>query len=75
MIIEILGKVERQDLGLGTWAFRTNKGELYELLNAPTDLLQTRELVKLRGQIHPDMMTIAMIGPVLEVLSFEAINN
>jgi len=46
-------------------------GETYELHNPPKDLQTAGLNVKVTGRIRGDVMTIAMIGPVLEVVSFE----
>jgi hypothetical protein len=71
MSITVTGTIERQDFGFGTWALVTESGETYELKDPPPDLCQTQAKVKVQGQVRDDVMTIAMIGPVLEVKSFE----
>jgi hypothetical protein len=62
-------------MGTGTWALVTPDGSTYEILKggAPKDLLQEGLQVKAKGKVREDVMTIAMIGPVLEVKSFEVI--
>jgi hypothetical protein len=42
-------------------------------MNAPKDLTQTKSQVKVTGKIREDVMTVAMIGPVLEVVSFQVL--
>jgi hypothetical protein len=74
MSITVTGKVERQDIGTGTWALVSNEGMTYELKDAPDELCQSSGTVKVKGQVRDDIMTLAMIGPVLEVQSFEAID-
>ncbi len=74
MSVSITGKVERQDLGMGTWALVSETGETYELMDPPEQLCQCQEQVRVEGQIRDDVMTIAMIGPVLEVTSFSVIS-
>ena len=73
MTITLTGKIERKGFGSGTWALITSAGETYELKNAPQDLYQSQSIVKVEGQIRDDIMTLAMIGPVLEVKSFEVL--
>ncbi|TAE60821.1 MAG: hypothetical protein EAZ76_00070 [Nostocales cyanobacterium] len=75
-MITITGKVERRNIGLGAWAFVTEDGTTYELLKS-TDkiLLQSGQTAQITGEIRQDIMTISMIGPVLEVRSFEIINS
>ncbi len=71
MSTHVEGTVERKGFGPGTWALVSTSGETYELHKAPHDLQKDGLKVKVRGQIRDDVMTFAMIGPVLEVQSFE----
>jgi hypothetical protein len=74
MSLTVEGKIERSAMGMGTWALVTADGSTYEILKgAPKDLLQPGLQVKAKGQVREDVMTVAMIGPVLEVKSFEVI--
>ncbi|MGK7877710.1 MAG: hypothetical protein AB4426_31725 [Xenococcaceae cyanobacterium] len=73
MSITVTGKIERKEFGSGTWALVTEGGETYELKDAPQDLCQSQGKVKVKGQVRDDVMTFAMIGPVLEVKSFEVL--
>jgi hypothetical protein len=61
-------------MGTGAWALITDNGQTYELLNPPAALTATDRPVKVTGQVREGMMTIAMIGPVFEVSSFEVLN-
>ena len=71
MSIQVEGTIERKDFGTGTWALVSNGGETYELHNAPKDLQKNGLMVSVKGKIRDDVMTLAMIGPVLEVKSFD----
>ncbi|WP_204103446.1 MULTISPECIES: hypothetical protein [Spirulina sp. CCY15215] len=71
--MKIVGTIERKDIGVGTWALVAESGETYELKDAPPALCQNGIKVKINGEIREDVMTLAMIGPVLQVKSFEAI--
>lgn len=73
MTTTLTGTVEHQDLGLGAWALVTENGETYELMDPPSELRQNHVKVQVTGTIREDVMTIAMIGPVLEVSSFEVL--
>lgn len=73
MSIIVTGRVEQQGFGLGTWALVTEEGETYELKDPPAELSQPHPQVKIEGMIREDIMTIAMIGPVLEINRFEVI--
>lgn len=67
------GVIERRGFGIGAWALVADTGKVYELKNAPEALRQASMKVSITGQIKKDVMTLAMIGPVLEVESFEVI--
>lgn len=69
--ITVTGSIERKGFGPGTWALVTEGGETYELRDAPDELRQAQGKVKVEGQVRDDVMSFAMIGPVLEVKSFE----
>lgn len=71
MSITVKGKVEHKLLGLGVWALVAENGTTYELKNPPSELQKDNTKVQVTGKVRDDVMTIAMIGPVLEVTSFE----
>jgi hypothetical protein len=73
MSISVTGQVKRMALGTGTWALIADNGQTYELMEPPTELTQTTAKVTVIGQIRQDVMTLAMIGPVLEVTSFQSL--
>lgn len=74
MSINVTGVIERKGMGPGTWALVTDSGETYELKNAPDELKKANLKVKVEGQVRDDVMTFAMIGPVLEVKSFKVLD-
>lgn len=73
MSITVKGVVEKKGFGFGTWAL-VSEDKTYELKDAPKDLQKQGLKVEVKGQIRDDVMTLAMIGPVLEVESFKALN-
>ena len=75
MSITIEGIVKRSTMGMGAWTIVTAAGQAYEIYRgaAPQDLLREGLAVKIQGRIREDIMTVAMIGPVLQVDSFEAV--
>jgi hypothetical protein len=76
MSITVTGTIQRRDIGSGAWALVTEDGVTYEILRgADKNLLKAGQKANVTGQIREDVMTIAMIGPVLEVQSFETINS
>lgn len=71
----IEGTIQRSSMGSGTWALVSKQGESYELhQGAPDDLLKDGLQVKVKGEVRADVMTLAMIGPVFEVKSFEVVD-
>ncbi|MCL6434500.1 MAG: hypothetical protein K6T90_09865 [Leptolyngbyaceae cyanobacterium HOT.MB2.61] len=73
MSMQVEGTIERKGLGPGTWALVSNDGKTYELHNPPADLHKAGLNVKVKGEIREDIMSFAMIGPILEVKSFEVL--
>ncbi len=72
MSITVSGTMHKANLGAGTWALNADSGQTYEIMHdAPTDLLKEGQKVKVKGQVRENVMSIAMIGPILEVESFE----
>ncbi len=75
MSISLTGTIERKGLGPGTWALVTEAGETYELKDAPSEIRKSELKVRVQGEVRKDVMTFAMIGPVLEVQSFEVLSS
>ena len=71
--ITVSGIVEKQGFGTGTWALVTD-GETYELKDAPKELCKSALKARVSVIVRNDVMTISMIGPVLEVQSFESLS-
>ena len=75
MSITVTGTIERRDIGTGAWALVTDEGVTYEILRgADKNLLKAGQKAKVTGKVREDVMTVAMIGQVLEVKSFEVTN-
>ncbi|NEN95290.1 MAG: hypothetical protein F6J94_31805 [Moorea sp. SIO1F2] len=74
MTISITGVIERKDIGSGAWALVSDSGETYELKDTPAQLKQSGLKVTVTGEVREDVMTFAMIGPVLEIKSFELLD-
>lgn len=73
--VTLTGSIERSPMGGDTWSLVTPDGtyEIYQ--GAPADLLQPGLNVTVDGRIRDDVMSIAMIGPIVEVISFEINKN
>ena len=72
--MQVTGKIEKKGFGFGTWALVAENGTTYELKDPPSELRQAIAKVQIEGKISEDVMTIAMIGPVLEVESFQILS-
>ncbi|GAB4151150.1 MAG: hypothetical protein Fur0046_30420 [Cyanobacteria bacterium J069] len=70
-MLTLEGTVQKSAVGLGAWALKTEQGT-YEISKAaPEGLLKAGQQVRVKGKVREDVMSIAMIGPVLEVSEFE----
>jgi hypothetical protein len=75
MSLTLTGTVQKSGMGTGTWSFVADSGQTYELYkDAPADLLKDGLKIQVEGKVREDIMTIAMIGPVLEVTSFQLLS-
>ncbi len=72
--MQVTGKIEKKGFGFGTWALVTEDDTTYELKDPPQELCQAIAKVQIEGKIREDVMTIAMIGSVLEVESFKILS-
>ena len=72
--MEVTGKIEKKGFGFGTWALIAEDGTTYELKDPPQELCQALAKVQIKGKILEDVMTIAMIGPVLGVESWQILS-
>ncbi|MCM0591308.1 MAG: hypothetical protein HEQ35_20615 [Gloeotrichia echinulata IR180] len=76
MSITVTGTIQRREIGTGAWALVTDEGITYEILkNVDKKLLTAGQKAKITGQVREDILTLAMIGPVLEVESFEVFRS
>lgn len=71
--MKVEGTIERIEMGTGTWALNGKDGTTYELKDAPTELQKEGLKVRIEGTIRDDVMTLAAIGPVLEVTDFQVL--
>ncbi len=65
------GTVTHVKLGAGAWTLQAADGNQYQLLKPPAELKKEGLEVEIKGKIRDDVVTTAMIGPVLEVESFK----
>lgn len=67
---EYSGTIEFLDIEGGVWVLTLPSGQQYALFRVPKELLQEGLEVTIQGQLKEDMVTVAQVGPVLEVKSF-----
>lgn len=72
-MMKIKGKISYRAIATGTWIIVTEKGDIYELYNSPQEILKDGLAVLLEGKIREDIMTVAMVGKVFEVISYSYI--
>lgn len=70
-MVILKGDIEKKGFGFGVWALIAENGSVYELLDPPAPLCRAQRGVTIEAEIQTEIMTLAMIGPVLKVLSFE----
>ncbi len=73
-MIKITGIIEKKGFGTGTWAIVTETGQVYELNWIPEELQKIGIKVEIEGIIREDIMTLAMIGPVLEIENYQILS-
>jgi hypothetical protein len=66
----VIGTIAKKGFGFGTWALVTDDGTTYELKDPISELQKEGIKVEIKGKIRKDIMTIAMIGAVLEIESY-----
>ncbi|MEI6328379.1 MAG: hypothetical protein ACOYN8_08635 [Pseudanabaena sp.] len=72
MNIQIVGTVEYVDIGTGAWAIATDTNQQYEILQpAPSELLEDGLKVSVTAKIRDDVMSMAMVGDIIEILDFQ----
>ncbi len=70
----VKGTVEYREIGTGAWVLVGENGTTYELgASAPDALLKSGLTVEVEGNVDENAMTLAAIGPVLEVKTFKEV--
>lgn len=74
--MQVTGKVKWIDQGSGTWGLEGNDGKTYELYGSKAEEMSAMEgkQVSVQGDVRQDIMTMAMVGPVLEVKSYKPLD-
>ncbi|USR92816.1 hypothetical protein NEA10_08920 [Phormidium yuhuli AB48] len=70
--MKLTGVVKHVAMGTGAWTLETGTGQVYELHEStPSEVLKPGQSVTLEGTVRDDVMTLAALGPVFEVKSFQ----
>jgi hypothetical protein len=69
--MKVTGIIEKKGFGFGVWALVTEDKTTYELKDPPAELKKENIKVEIEGKIREDVMTMAMIGAVLEIESYQ----
>jgi len=69
--MSIIGKIAKKGFGFGVWALVAEDSTTYQLYEPSLELQKEGIEVEIEGKIREDIMTTAMIGPVLEIKSFK----
>lgn len=59
-----------QDSGLGCWVLKSGT-DTYELMNLPEKYRKAGLVATVQAKPRPDMASICMVGPIVEVLKVE----
>lgn len=70
--MKVKGQVQYSPLGFGTWVLKTDSGETYQLYKPPASIQKEGLRVEVEGRLRDDIMTVAMVGRVLEVIAVAA---
>jgi len=59
-----------QDSGLGCWVLKSGN-ETYELLNLPDKFRKAGLVATVHAKPRPDLASICMVGPIVDVMKIE----
>jgi len=65
------GTIVYVDLEGGFYALDADNGRRYEPTNLPADFRHHGLRVRFRGRVRTDMVSIRMVGPILEILEIQ----
>jgi hypothetical protein len=68
-MVTITGIIKYRDIAVGVWTLISDSGETYELYKPSDSLRQEGLKVTVQGKIRDDIMSMAMVGKILEIIS------
>ncbi len=67
-MITVKGEIQYRAIASGVWVLVSDTRETYELYKPSESLCKEGLRVEIKGNIRTDIMTIAMVGKILEVV-------
>ncbi len=71
--MKLTGKVVYRDVEMGVWVLEADDGRTYQLAGGDRKLKKDGHRVEVQGEVDEEVMTAAMVGPVLNVGSYRFI--
>jgi cob(I)alamin adenosyltransferase len=71
--MKLTGKVVYRDIEMGVWVLEGDDGRTYQLAGGDRKLKKDGHRVEVQGEVDEEVMTAAMVGPVLNVGSYRFI--
>lgn len=68
-MVKVTGIIKYQDIAVGVWTLISDSGETYELYKPSGNICQDGLKVTVQGKIRDDIMSMAMVGKILEIIS------
>lgn len=72
-VVNVTGTVKRFELEGGFFAIAGDDGVTYNPINLAENLRVDGQRVHFRGRVRDDMMSIHMVGPLVEILEITAL--
>lgn len=71
--MKLTGRVVYRDIEGGVWVLEGDDGTTYQLAGGDRKIKKDGQRVEVEGDVARDLMTFAMVGPVLNVDSYRFI--
>jgi len=62
-----MGTIIKSELEGGVWLLKTDSGETYQLNSQDKSIFKEGQKISIKGQVERDMISFAMMGPILSV--------
>ena len=68
--MKLKGRVAFRDIEMGVWVLEGDDGHTYQLAGGDRKIKKDGARIEIDGEVDRDVMTTAMVGPVLHVKSY-----